>query len=234
LANTFLKLIRDFNGKKGTLKEPKGLMSGSGEREVFVKQLENLCSDIEKIISLEERCVKVSSPAFVIGDIHGNLEDLLTMERVLWKSVPIVSATYVFLGDYVDRGKWGLECALYIFALKLLAPNKFVILRGNHEVRDLQISYTYKKECVSKYGHTLGPKVWEMTNRVFDRLPLSAIIDDAIYCAHGGIPTSTRKVEEINAVKADLRSPEIESAVAWEVWLQSVFIHLNNFKLISI
>jgi hypothetical protein len=79
LANTFLKQIRDFVGKKGTFKEPKRLIFGSGEREVFVKQFENLCSDIEKIISLEERCVKVSSPVFFIGDIHGNLKDLLTM-----------------------------------------------------------------------------------------------------------------------------------------------------------
>jgi hypothetical protein len=129
----------------------------------------------------------------------------------------------------------GLECTLYIFALKLLSSKKFVVLRGNHEFRDLQIKYSYKKECVQKYGDTLGPKIWEMTNRVFDKLPLSAVIDDAIYCAHGGIPTSTRKVEEINAVKADLRNPENESSVAWEVWLQKSFKSIfNNFKLISI
>jgi hypothetical protein len=219
LANSFLKQIREFNAKKGTYKEPNGLMSGLDEREVFVKQLENLCLDIEKIVSQEERCKKASSPAFAIDDIHGNLEVLSTMEKVLWKSVPLVSATYVFLRDYVDRGKWGLECAFYIFALKLLALNKFVILRGNHEVRDLQLSYSYKNECLHKYGDTLGSKVWEMTNRVFDKLPVCAVIDDAIYCAHGGIPTSTRKLEDINAVKADLRNPEKESAIEWEVWL---------------
>jgi hypothetical protein len=74
LANSFLKQIREFNAKKSTYKEPNGLMSGSDEREIFVKQLENLCLDIEKIVSQEERCVKLSSPAFAIGDIHANMQ----------------------------------------------------------------------------------------------------------------------------------------------------------------
>jgi serine/threonine-protein phosphatase 2B catalytic subunit len=90
-----------------------------------------------------------------------------------------------------------LKCALYIFAFKLLAPNKFVILKGNHEVRDTQIKYSYKKEYVQKYGDTLGPKIWEITNRVFDKLPLSTVIDNATYCAHGGILTNNQKVENI-------------------------------------
>ena len=118
------------------------------------------CTEVAKILVQEERCVKVSSHAFIIGDIHGNFEDMLTMERVLWKSIPIVAANYVVLGDYVDRGQWGLECALYLMALKLLAPNKVLLLRGNHEVRDLQKNYSYKEECDHKYGN-LGQEIWE-------------------------------------------------------------------------
>ena len=63
------------------------------------------------------------SLSFVIGDIHGNLEDLLTLENHLWPSLP-VGPNLLFLGDYVDRGAWSVECALYVLALKVLFPHK--------------------------------------------------------------------------------------------------------------
>ena len=46
------------------------------------------------------------------------------MERILWQEVPVVPNNFVFLGNYVNVGKWSVECVLYIFALKIIAPNK--------------------------------------------------------------------------------------------------------------
>jgi len=77
----------------------------------------------------------VPSPAFVIGDIHGNLEDLMSLERTIWRRFPEVNGMhYLFLGDYVDRGCWSVECALYLLSMKLLRPACVHLLRGNHEV----------------------------------------------------------------------------------------------------
>lgn len=53
------------------------------------------------------------------------------MERTIWPTAPCLGANYIFLGDYVDRGQWGLECALYIASLKVLCPNRITMLRGN-------------------------------------------------------------------------------------------------------
>jgi len=107
------------------------------------------------------------------------------MERTIWKALPY-GANLIFLGDYVDRGQWSIECALYVLALKVLYPHKVTLLRGNHEMRDVQIKYSFLDECTRKYK-TDGSKIWELLNTIFDRMPCSAVLDDAIFCAHGGI-----------------------------------------------
>ncbi|KAJ6217351.1 hypothetical protein RDWZM_008508 [Blomia tropicalis] len=231
-ANVMLKLVRQFNKEKGTNKEPKGLLAC---RPV---QLWNLIlalyNDIDVLLNEEDKCPRVFSPCYIIGDIHGNLEDLLSLEKALWKRMPCVGSNFVFLGDYVDRGQWGLECSLYLMAFKALCPNKVTMLRGNHEVRTLQTYYTYKRECVTKYGEEYGIKIWELTNKIFDKLPVAAVVDDAIYCAHGGIPRSAQTISQINQIKRELVNPEVESAIAWEIlWSDPChaqqFIDICNF-----
>lgn len=125
-----------------------------------------------------------------------------------------------FQGDIVDRGRWSFECTLYLLSMKLLRPGNVTILRGNHEERQLQTSYTYEKECKAKYGETIGATIWDITNGLFDSFPVCAVVGDPanIYCAHGGIPYSARTIEEINqTVPPYLPDPELDCRVAWEI-----------------
>jgi hypothetical protein len=104
------------------------------------------------------------------------------------------AGNFVFLGDYVDRGMSGLECIAYLLAMKLLMPHKVFLLRGNHETRDVngweehygERSFIY--QCRRRFGDDLGYRIWEQTNQVFDRMPLAAVVDQDIFCVHGGIP----------------------------------------------
>ena len=193
----------------------------SGDREVLFNYLQVLGSDLESFFASEDRLVKVNSPAFVFGDINANLDDLLTFEKILWQPLPIVSAHYVFLGNYVDKGQWGIECAIYLLSLKLISPMKFILLRGNQESRSSQSENTFQNECISKYGDKHGVKIWELMNSIFDKMPISAIIDESIFCSHSGVPKRVHKTEEFDKVSTDLKNPE-KDRIAGEVSLQTL------------
>lgn len=143
----------------------------------------------------EPRVLRLESPTYVFGDVHGNLEDLHFFSDHIWKlGVSLVAGHLLFLGDYVDRGLSSLEVVAYLFALKLKHPRKVWLLRGNHETRDVNGwkqhygDRSFLWQCEHRFGEELGGAVWETVNVAFDRLPLAALVDDEIFCVHGGIP----------------------------------------------
>ena len=94
------------------------------------------------ILSSESRLLRLRSPAYVFGDFHGNMADLLTFARTMWPlGMHLTPGTFLFLGDYVDRGMFGLELLAYIFAQKIMLPEKVFLLRGNHEVKAVNVSF---------------------------------------------------------------------------------------------
>ena len=151
-----------------------------------------MLENVKAIFARESRLVDVPAPSYVFGDIHGNFQDLLYFMSNLipFKHIKYSSHNYVFLGDYVDRGRYDVECVAYLIALKVQAPNKVFLLRGNHEDRrqNAKLEESYLKHCIELFGKADGHEVWEKTNEVFDLMPLCAVIDDKLFCAHGGVP----------------------------------------------
>lgn len=59
--------------------------------------------------------------------------------------------------------------------------------------------------------------MWEEINNTFDMLPLAAVVDEKIFCIHGGIPSKinnkTNLLETINSIPCPLKDPESESPI---------------------
>ena len=108
----------------------------------------NLCSDAEKIFKDEDIILKIDGDVFIVGDIHGSFHDLL---RIL-KYIESIPSKVLFLGDYVDRGEFSLECITLLFALKIQYPDKYFLIRGNHEFDILCSQYGFKKEIFNYHN----------------------------------------------------------------------------------
>ncbi len=135
----------------------------------------------------------------VVGDIHGQLDDLLTILKL--NGLPSPVNQYIFNGDWVDRGPNSCEVVLLIFAWKLLMPNSVFLNRGNHEVTDLNSRDGFKSECIRKYSQP----IYDLFSNVFAVIPLATVISpaeeggrDPIFVCHGGVSQGRLTLAEIN------------------------------------
>lgn len=105
--------------------------------------------------------------------------------------------SYVFLGDYVDRGNHSLETITLLMALKVKFPDSIFLLRGNHEDIWINKNFGFSDECEKRLSENTDfpESVFSKINNFFEYLPLAALIDDTILCIHGGIGSTLTSVE---------------------------------------
>ncbi|EAX96289.1 Ser/Thr protein phosphatase, putative [Trichomonas vaginalis G3] len=185
--------------------EPPGTRSGITESEII-----ELCISVRKILLKQPSLLRLEAPVVICGDIHGEFYDLLRIFETM-KYPP--ATNYLFLGDFVDRGKQAIDVVALLFAFKIKFPNNFFLLRGNHENWKTNYHYGFLEECILNYSE----KIWKIINEVFRCLPFAAIIDDQIFCVHGGISTSINSLEEIEDIKRpkDVSSHGIIANFLW-------------------
>ena len=133
----------------------------------FAQDLLELTRRAASVFAPVERCLSISSPVYVFGDIHGNLTDLKFFAQNMWKlGMHLTAGKFLFLGDYVDRGLSSVECIAYLFALKVMHPEKMFMLRGNHELRGVngwKDHYGIQcllAQCERRFGSE-GRALWE-------------------------------------------------------------------------
>lgn len=178
----------------------------------------------------ESNVVHIAAPVTVVGDIHGQFFDMIEIFKI---GGFCPDTNYLFLGamalsslkfdmgnlteitgDYVDRGLFSVETISLLVCLKLRYPQRVHLIRGNHESRGVTQSYGFYTECSRKYGNA---NVWHYFTDMFDFLTLSVVINDQIFCVHGGLSPSIHSIDQIKIIDRFREIPH-EGPMADLVW----------------
>ena len=111
---------------------------------------------------------------------------------------------FLFLGDYVDRGKRSLECILLLLCLKIKYPSKIFLLRGNHESADINRMYGFYDECKRK----VSLRIYKKFCNLFNILPITALVGEKILCMHGGLAYDLKNLDQLKTIKRPTEIPE--------------------------
>ncbi|UJR28887.1 hypothetical protein I4U23_010107 [Adineta vaga] len=145
--------------------------------------------------------LELEAPLKICGDTHGQFSDLL---RLFDANGYPPDANYLFLGDYVDRGKMSLETIVILLCYKIKYAENFFLLRGNHECAAVNRIYGFYDEVKRRYN----VKLWKTFTDCFNCLPIAAIIDEKIFCCHGGLSPDLHSFEQIRRIARPTDIPD--------------------------
>ncbi|KAL9889282.1 serine/threonine-protein phosphatase beta isoform-like [Glossina fuscipes fuscipes] len=169
--------------------------------QITESEVRGLCLKSQELFLQQPILLELEAPLVICGDIHGQYSDLLNIFE-LCGFPPI--ANYLFLGDYVDRGKQSLETICLLLAYKIKYPGNFFMLRGNHECAGINRFYGFYDECKRYYN----VKLWKSFIDCFNCLPLAAIIEEKIFCVHGGLSPDLHSMDQIRRLVRPLDIPD--------------------------
>ena len=199
-------------------------------------QISKILGLVKDIFEEEDRLIEIKTKditeeVLVVGDIHGNLKSLKHILKIVRKRMP---KYVVFLGDYVDRGPHQLECLIVIMCLKILEPDRYFILRGNHETLEMNKQYGFFDRFFHKYFEEQETSDYGLYHTYHDEsnftdilsvylvMPICAIINNTYLCLHGGIPEDIEILNKLRGLKPrdidDDIAESIEDAVFQILW----------------
>lgn len=199
-----------------------GLLSSGENLMKIIEQLERcetiaeadvkfLCSRAQELFADDANVQRVDTPVTICGDVHGQFYDLLELFKVGGK---IPETNYLFLGDFVDRGFYSVESFLLLVAYKVRYPDRIMLIRGNHESRQITQVYGFYDECLRKYG---SANVWRLCSELFDYLALAALVDNKYFCVHGGLSPHIHTIDAIRSIDRKQEVPH-EGAMCDLLW----------------
>ncbi|MEJ2251618.1 MAG: metallophosphoesterase [Candidatus Lokiarchaeota archaeon] len=175
-------------------------------------EISEIINTANKIFRKENLILKLhnsnkNSEIFVIGDIHGNLESLIDIiEEIKTRNPKYV----IFLGDIVDRGDKQIECLIFVLSLKIMEPNRYFILRGNHETLQMNQYYGFYEVFINKYGN--DDKFRTILN-MYESLPIASIINHKVICVHGGVPEDMHILSRMDDFKLNELNNSIKESI---------------------
>jgi serine/threonine-protein phosphatase PP1 catalytic subunit len=177
--------------------------AGKVTKTVCLKNAEitAICTAAREVLLSQPALLELSPPVKIVGDVHGQYTDLIRMFEMC--GFP-PNSNFLFLGDYVDRGKQSLETILLLLCYKLKFPENFFLLRGNHECANVTRVYGFYDECKRR----CNIKIWKTFIDTFNCLPIAAIVAGKIFCVHGGLSPSLSHMDDIRQITRPTDVPD--------------------------
>ena len=143
---------------------------------------------------------------------------------------------YLFNGDFINRGSFGFEVILALFAYKLLYPKSFYLTRGNHEHITLAKHYGFENEVNTKYSKTM----FEYFAETFETLPLANLINKKILVVHGGLSNSDITLDDIKNIyrfKSYVQANSLMEYLLWsgmnyDILINKIYLFLINSEFV--
>ncbi|CAI4225690.1 unnamed protein product [Auanema sp. JU1783] len=182
----------------------KHLLSGPKQMDYQAKDLFIILDKAKSVFQSSETLIELDGPVNVCGDIHGQYGDLMRIFKAC--GLPFQSK-FLFLGDYVDRGRHSLEVITLLLCCRIQFPNKVHLLRGNHELQHINKIYGFWEECEDRFRETGDAKaLYDEFNEVFALMPLAALISTKILCMHGGLSPELKSLDDIRRINRPLHT----------------------------
>lgn len=177
--------------------------AGKVTKSVCLKNAEitAICHRARECFLSQPALLELDAPVKIVGDVHGQYTDLIRMFEMC--GFP-PNSNYLFLGDYVDRGKQSLETILLLLCYKLKYPENFFLLRGNHECANVTRVYGFYDECKRR----CNVKIWKTFIDTFNTLPIAAIVAAKIFCVHGGLSPALSHMDDIRNIARPTDVPD--------------------------
>lgn len=164
-------------------------------------EIKQLCFVSRDVFLSQPNLLELEAPIKICGDVHGQYSDLLRLFE--YGGLP-PAANYLFLGDYVDRGKQSIETICLLLAYKIKYPENFFILRGNHECASINRIYGFYDECKRRFN----VRLWKVFTECFNCLPVAALVDEKILCMHGGLSPDLTNLDQIRNIARPADVPD--------------------------
>jgi serine/threonine-protein phosphatase PP1 catalytic subunit len=184
----------------GKLLEVRGNKPGK-QVQLSESEIQGLILKSREVFMSQSTLLELEAPIKICGDIHGQYYDLLRLFE--YGGFP-PEANYLFLGDYVDRGKQSLETICLVLAFKIKYPENFFILRGNHECASINRIYGFYDECKRRYNI----RIWKTFTDTFNCMPVAAIIDEKIFTMHGGLSPELQSMDQVRKIMRPTDVPD--------------------------
>ena len=200
----YLKILKPSNSYNGPVFPDDGKITLEWMLELldFMKDLETvktfeekyidkvyllkMLSKAKEIFNEQESLVDIDIPEgknfTIVGDVHGQYYDLLHIFEI--NGYPSENNYYLFNGDFVDRGFFGVECLVTLIGFKILYPDYFFISRGNHEDQSMNFRYGFRIEIFNKYEDEV---VYNCITEFYKFLPLGHVLSKEVLVLHGGL-----------------------------------------------